>query len=261
MANTQIRLITQSKDNSLPISKVMDLFSEVTTGLNVKVYAGVIRVDSTIVNVSTSTFAVADDATSYIEVNASGTISSNTTSFTAGRLPIAVAVAASGVITSLVDKRVWFPITTTGPTGPTGPTGATGPTGPVGPTGPTGPMGETGPTGPTGATGPTGPIGETGPTGPVGATGPTGPVGATGPTGPTGPDINFADNEIPTGDVNGSNVEFTLLNAAPVYGVCVFLNGVKQHPGASYDYTLATNVVTFNSAPLTGDLVTVTYRY
>ena len=65
--------------------------------------------------------------------------------------------------------------------------------------------------------------------------------------------------EVPSGSVNGSNVTFTLANT-PVSGTeQVYLNGLLQDPGAGNSYTISGAVITFLSAPLTGDEIHVTY--
>lgn len=74
--------------------------------------------------------------------------------------------------------------------------------------------------------------------------------------------VNNADvvtRETPTGSVNGANTTFTLANT-PVAGTeQVFLNGILQEPGAGNDYTIATNTITYLTAPLTGDRIRVSY--
>ena len=166
------------------------------------------------------------------------------------------------------------PVGPTGPTGPigvTGPTGAastvTGPTGPTGAastvTGPTGPTGAastvTGPTGPTGAastvTGPTGPTGAastvTGPTGPTGPTGAastvTGPTGSTGPTGPTGATGPQPSLSTATPLINGTAAAGTGTSASKddhVHPTDTSRAAVISE--TTTDYTLASNVLTFN---------------
>jgi hypothetical protein len=73
--------------------------------------------------------------------------------------------------------------------------------------------------------------------------------------------INFSDKETPAGSINGSNVTFTLANTPTAGSEHVYLNGVLQDSGAGNDYTIATTVVTFSTAPATGDKVRVSYRY
>lgn len=64
--------------------------------------------------------------------------------------------------------------------------------------------------------------------------------------------------ETPAGLVNDSNTVFTLANALAVNTEQVFLNGVLQEPGG-HDYTIAGQIVTFASAPNTGDRIRVSY--
>ena len=69
----------------------------------------------------------------------------------------------------------------------------------------------------------------------------------------------FIVREIPSGTVNGSNTEF-YLNSYPVPGTeSVFLNGILQHAGATDDYTISTDNITFNVAPASGDRLLVSY--
>ena len=174
-----------------------------------------------------------------------------------------------------------IPAGQTGPQGSTGATGATGPTGPAstvpGPTGPQGPKGDTGatgaastvpgPAGPIGQTGPQGPQGNTGPpgqdstvAGPPGPQGPIGPQGNPGPQGPAGPSATSTMiwGETPGGAINGVNTTFTSSRAYSSNSIAVFLNGLRQR--RSSDYTETTNQsVTFLSAPLSGDSLSIDY--
>jgi len=66
--------------------------------------------------------------------------------------------------------------------------------------------------------------------------------------------------ELPT--LNTSLETATLLNSPIAGSEQVYLNGVRQISGLSYDYTLATNVITFTAPGLRpGDIVVVDYRY
>ena len=70
---------------------------------------------------------------------------------------------------------------------------------------------------------------------------------------------NFVVRETPSGLVNGSNVTYTLANT-PVTGTeQLYLNGIQQEPGAGNDYTISAAVITFLSAPVTGDKIRVSY--
>ena len=62
-------------------------------------------------------------------------------------------------------------------------------------------------------------------------------------------------NQTPTGAVNGSNTAF-VLPKAPINEM-VYLNGVRMRSGSSNDYTLANRTITFNTAPLTDDIILV----
>ena len=71
---------------------------------------------------------------------------------------------------------------------------------------------------------------------------------------------NFVDKEIPSGAINSSNVTFTLANTPTAGSEHVYLNGILQESGAGNDYTITGAVITYLSAPLTGEKIRVTYR-
>ena len=64
-------------------------------------------------------------------------------------------------------------------------------------------------------------------------------------------------NIIPTGSINGINKDFILPKAPTKNGERVYLNGVRMRSGSSNDYTIAGKILTFNTAPLTGDIILV----
>lgn len=72
---------------------------------------------------------------------------------------------------------------------------------------------------------------------------------------------NFADNETPTGSINGSNTVFTLANAPnPTDSLILVLNGQQQLEGT--DYTLSGVMITFISiVPEVGMWLRAWYRY
>lgn len=73
----------------------------------------------------------------------------------------------------------------------------------------------------------------------------------------------FADNETPTGTINGVNSAFTLaFTPSPTASLCVFKNGQLMNAGGN-DYTLSTNTITFVSGaiPKTGDVLLAHYRH
>jgi len=66
-------------------------------------------------------------------------------------------------------------------------------------------------------------------------------------------------NEVPSGDIDGSNKEFTLSNTPLEDSERVYLNGLLQEPGSGKDYTIDGNKITFTIAPESGDVVLVSY--
>lgn len=72
---------------------------------------------------------------------------------------------------------------------------------------------------------------------------------------------NFVDNEVPTGDLNGADVTYTLANSpSPVGSLKVYLNGIRQDEGGSDDYTLSGSTITFAAAPISTDKILTDYR-
>jgi hypothetical protein len=72
--------------------------------------------------------------------------------------------------------------------------------------------------------------------------------------------LNFADDETPSGTINGTNVTFTLAHSPnPAGSLELFLNGLQQNRGV--DYTLSTNTITFTSAPVTSSTLLAWYRF
>ena len=63
--------------------------------------------------------------------------------------------------------------------------------------------------------------------------------------------------ETPTGDINGSNVTFTLANAPVAGSLEVFVNGLRQL--LTTHFTLSGSTLTFITAPQTGDNIRVNY--
>jgi len=66
-------------------------------------------------------------------------------------------------------------------------------------------------------------------------------------------------NEVPIGLVNGSNTTYILANTPVTDSLVVFLNGLMQEPGGGNDYTLASDTVTFTTAPETDDIILANY--
>lgn len=73
--------------------------------------------------------------------------------------------------------------------------------------------------------------------------------------------INFADNEVPTGTINGSTTAFTLAHTPnPAASLFCNLNGLIQRASGN-DFTLVTATITYGVAPPTGYNLTCSYRY
>jgi hypothetical protein len=71
---------------------------------------------------------------------------------------------------------------------------------------------------------------------------------------------NTVTREVPTGLINGSNTVYTVTNNIYLDTETVFVNGILQQIGASFDYTVTGDKeVTFNVAPETGDYILVSY--
>ncbi len=76
-------------------------------GINLDVKSGRVRDDNTITDKADQTVALTDNATNFVEIDNVGAATANTSAFTAGSIPIATVVTASGDITSITDKRTW----------------------------------------------------------------------------------------------------------------------------------------------------------
>lgn len=90
--------------------------------------------------------------------------------------------------------------------------------------------------------------------------GSSGPCGSS--SGSSGILPSYADEEIPSGTVNGSNTSFTLVNApSPAASLDLYLNGLLMKQGT--DYTLSGNGIAFLTAstPQSGDLLIANYRF
>lgn len=73
---------------------------------------GIILVDGTPTRIANGTLSLINSATNYIEIDRSGTISFNTSGFTAGRTPLYQVTASGGVVTTWLDLR--YPLIPTG---------------------------------------------------------------------------------------------------------------------------------------------------
>ena len=73
------------------------------------------------------------------------------------------------------------------------------------------------------------------------------------------PKTDLIANEVPTGLINSSNVDYDVANTPATGTLQVFLNGLQQEPGSGNDYTLSGVTITFAVAPETGDILIVNY--
>ena len=73
---------------------------------------------------------------------------------------------------------------------------------------------------------------------------------------------NFADEETPSGLVNGTNTTFTLVHSpSPAPSLMLHVNGLMQQQGSGKDYTLSGATITMSVAPITGDTILAWYRF
>lgn len=68
---------------------------------------------------------------------------------------------------------------------------------------------------------------------------------------------SYVQNEVPTGDVDSSNDEYTLANTPTSGTLQLYLNGVRQK--ITDDYTISGTTITFVTPPTTGDKITADY--
>ena len=76
-----------------------------------------------------------------------------------------------------------------------------------------------------------------------------------------GSGINFADSEVPSGLINGSNITFTTAHTPISGSTHLFRNGIRMLP--TIDYTISGTSISFvnGQTPQSGDILTVDYRY
>ena len=72
---------------------------------------------------------------------------------------------------------------------------------------------------------------------------------------------NFADNETPSGTINGINTVFTLAHTpSPAGSLELFYRGLNQVSGG-VDFTLVAATITFTVAPIAGSTILGWYRF
>jgi hypothetical protein len=81
-----------------------------SVGLTWGGYGGELEVDGVLTAVANGTLTLAASSTNYVEATRAGVVSSNTTGFTAGRIPLYTVVTGTGTVTSYSDLRApWRP--------------------------------------------------------------------------------------------------------------------------------------------------------
>lgn len=74
-------------------------------------------------------------------------------------------------------------------------------------------------------------------------------------------EINFVDNEVPMGPVDGVNTVFELSLTPKEGSEHLYLNGLLQDEGDMFDYRISGKIITFNIIPPAGSILLCSYRY
>ena len=78
-----------------------------STGRTWGYYGGTILVDGTLTQIANGTMAMTASTTQYVEATRAGVVSSNSTGFTPGRIPLYQVVVGASTVTSYSDYRAW----------------------------------------------------------------------------------------------------------------------------------------------------------
>ncbi len=105
-SQAQKELIANENFSSTAIAALFSNAPATTSALTWGYYGGVILYNGVLTNIADATITLTDNTTNYVEVTRAGVVSSNTTGFTAGRVPLHTVITNSGVISSFVDERV-----------------------------------------------------------------------------------------------------------------------------------------------------------
>jgi len=70
-------------------------------------YGGEMLVDGVLTAIGNSSVALTASATNFVEATRAGSVSGNTTGFTAGRIPLYEVVTNATTVTSYTDRRAW----------------------------------------------------------------------------------------------------------------------------------------------------------
>lgn len=107
-----------AEGNALSVDRIQDLYLNAPVGAdnnspgNIKVIAGKLQVNNVVFDVpDTNVPGLTNSALNYVEISSAGTVSSNTTGFTSGRLPIGTVTLDSGaIVTASTDRRALFSV-------------------------------------------------------------------------------------------------------------------------------------------------------
>lgn len=77
-----------------------------SSGLTWGYYGANLLVDGVITQIANGTLTLTNSATNHVERDRAGTVTSNTTAFTAGRIPLYDVVCSGGVVTTWSDYRI-----------------------------------------------------------------------------------------------------------------------------------------------------------
>lgn len=78
-----------------------------SSGLSFALYGGNLLVDGAFFQVANTIVSLSASTTNYVESDRSGTVFSNTTGFTAGRIPLYECLTGASTVTSYTDRRSW----------------------------------------------------------------------------------------------------------------------------------------------------------
>lgn len=118
MSNSTTLLDTISENQSQKATAANELFdaasqamifgrrAATSAGLTWGYYGGMIQVDGVLTAIANGTIALTASTTNYVEATRAGVVSSNTTGFTAGRIPLYSVVTGTATVTSYTDYRI-----------------------------------------------------------------------------------------------------------------------------------------------------------
>lgn len=81
-----------------------------SSGLVWGYFGGMVRIGGELTAVADGTVTLAANATNYVELTDAGTVTTNTTAFTAGAIPLYTVVTGASGVSSEADKRTLYAI-------------------------------------------------------------------------------------------------------------------------------------------------------